>query len=94
MLLYHRATQQQRFLLRLMTKEMTANARKHKHRGVLYVNGTFHQAREKVLVFFLMTHDENGKGISLSALLVAPEPKSRSASDSYDSHLLQKFREK
>lgn len=91
---YQLRTQQQRFLLELMTTELDKNASKHCHRGVLYVDGRFNLTREKVLVLFLMSHDESGKGFPRATLLFTPDPKARSASASYDSLLLQKMLEK
>lgn len=47
--LYQPVTQTKRFLFGLMTQEIAANARKHCHRGVFYVDETFNLTLEKVL---------------------------------------------
>lgn len=78
-------------MLGLITPQMRRDARTFCEAGVLLMDGTFGLTREKVNIFFLITSDDNGKGIILCVLLVAPDPIARSPSASYDSKLLKEL---
>lgn len=89
--LYQVNTENKRFMLGPMTPQLRRDARMLCDAGVLQMDGTFGLTREKVNVLFLVTIDDNGKGIILRVLLFALNPIALSASASYDSELLKEL---
>lgn len=88
--LYAGQSVSERFCMELMSPGMRIMARKHCHLGVCVINRTFGMAREKLLIFSLITKDERGRSVLAGVFLFAPDKDALSASASYDSNSLVK----
>lgn len=90
---YSPETDDWRLMIGLMSPSMRALARKHCHKGLILFDGTFGMTKEKILVFFVVTKDEEGKGVLIGVILFIPAKDAVNASASYSSSTLSELLE-
>ncbi|KAF8177083.1 hypothetical protein K438DRAFT_1978732 [Mycena galopus ATCC 62051] len=84
----------ERFEVAITNDDMNRAAWKYGHESQVILNGTFGVCDSRLLLFIVMTVDENQKGVPVTFLLFSAPTGNRQSSSAYDTAILTKLLKK